>query len=63
MGEKLKAKRKAVGLKVKTVAEQLGKSRITIWEYETNRRKPSIKILIQLAKLYGCTINDFVENS
>lgn len=59
----IKAKREKAGLKLNYVAQQLNVSRITLWQYECGRRKPKIETLQKLAKLYGCTINDFVENS
>ena len=59
----IKAKREKAGLKLNYVAQRLNVSRITLWQYECGRRNPKIETLQKLAKLYGCTINDFVENS
>ena len=57
---RMKKLREQRNLKVQDVAKQLGVTRITIWHYETGKRKPSFETLIKLAEIYGCTVNDFV---
>ena len=58
--EKLKQKRREQKILVKEVAELLGCSRITIWQYENGKRKPSLDTLVKLAEIYHCTVNDFI---
>ena len=57
---RMKKLREQRNLKVQDVAKKLGVTRITIWHYETGKRKPSFETLIKLAEIYGCTVNDFV---
>jgi len=57
----LKQFRQAKKLLVKDIAEQLGISRITLWQYENDKRKPSFETLVKLAKIYGCKVDDFAE--
>lgn len=58
---KLKQMREQCGLSVIQVAELMGLSRITVWSYESGKRNPSFEKLQKFAKIYGCTVNDFVE--
>ena len=58
---KLKQFREEKGLSLVDVAKRLNVSRITVWNYESGKRKPSFDVLVQLAKIYGCSVNDFVE--
>lgn len=58
--EKLVEKRLAAGLTQSAVAEKLGCTSSAVNQYEKNKRKPSFDIIIKLADIYGCTVNDFV---
>lgn len=58
---KLKQMREQCGLSVIKAAELMGLSRITVWNYENGKRSPSFEKLQRFAKIYGCTVNDFVE--
>lgn len=52
--EKLKHIREEKQLSIQEVANKLGISRITLWAYESGKRKPSFDTLIELSKIYGC---------
>lgn len=57
---KLKDFRVKKGLKIKEVAQRMNVSRVTIWNYEKGKRKPSIDVLIKLANIYDCSVVDFL---
>lgn len=62
--KKLEVLRKANRYTRAQVAEYLGfgaNRHMTVYNYETGKREPSFEILIKLAKLYNCTVNDFVD--
>ena len=48
------------GLKIKEVAQSLNVTRVTIWNYENGKRTPNIDVLIKLAKIYDCSVVDFI---
>ena len=58
---KLKQIREQKGFSIQEVAIKLNISRITLWNYENGKRKPSFEMLIKLSKIYDCTIEDFIE--
>jgi transcriptional regulator with XRE-family HTH domain len=58
---KLKEIRESRNLKPKAVVEQLGISRITLWQWENGKRSPSIEYLNKLSKIYECSIDDFIK--
>lgn len=58
--EKLIKQREAVGLTQAAVAEKLKCTPSAVNQYENGKRKPSFDVIIKLAEIYGCTVNDFV---
>ncbi len=58
---KLKLMREKKGMSIPVVAKHLGLARSTVWQYEAGKRKPSFDILVRLASLYECSLNDFVD--
>lgn len=52
--------REAAGLSQTAVAEKLQCTPSAISQYESGKREPSFEVLVKLAELYGCTVNDFV---
>lgn len=48
-------------LKNRWLAEQLGKSEMTISRWCTNKAQPSVEQLIELAKLLNVKIDDLLE--
>mgnify|MGYP000870043438 FL=1 len=61
LGERLRARREAVGLSVRNLAEQLGASRNTITNYEQGHTVPSTTDLVRLATALGCTLVDLLD--
>lgn len=59
----LKGARVNAGLKVGQVAEKLGVTVDTIWNYEKGKTQPKLPALRVLAELYGCKVEDFKEVS
>lgn len=59
---KLQALRQQSGIKQKKVAFDLGVSRATLWNYENGKRKLTFDIALKLAKIYGVSVADLVEN-
>ena len=57
--------RKARLLSGKTVEEvktALGVSGVTVWLWETKKNRPQADNLLQIAKLYGCTVEDLLQD-
>lgn len=52
--------RKDAGLSQSDVAKKLKCTASAINQYENGKRKPSFDVLVKLAEIYGCTVNDFV---
>lgn len=59
---KLKEYRLKSGLKISAIIERVGISRETLHNYETGTKKPKFETIVKLAEIYGCTVNDFVDN-
>ena len=57
----LKALRESAGLTQDAVAEHLKIQRTTVSMWESGDAKPRADKLPQLAKLYGCTIDDLFK--
>jgi transcriptional regulator with XRE-family HTH domain len=58
--EKLIEKRKLAGLSQAAVAGKLKCTPSAVNQYENGKRKPSFDVVIKLAEIYGCSVNDFV---
>ena len=58
----LRLMRKKYGYSQEQVADFLGVTRFTIANYESGRRKPSVRILKKLAALYKVSLDDITEN-
>lgn len=58
--KKLIKYRKAAKLSQSDVARKLGCTAAAVNQYEKGKRTPAIDVLVKLAKIYGCTVNDFV---
>lgn len=48
-------------LSVLKAAELLGVSDAAIYQWETGVNKPTAKRLLEIAKLYGCSIDDLLK--
>ncbi len=60
---KLQEIRKSKGIKATQAAAKLGITRNALWNYENGKRTPSFHMMIKIAKLYGVSIADFVDES
>ena len=58
--ERLKEFREKKNLTMKQVALKLGVTESCYCLWENGYRKPSFEVLVKLAEIYGCTVNDFV---
>ena len=57
----MKARRKAIGLKAKEVAEAAGIKPMVFSRYETGKRIPRADTMLRIAKALNCTIEDLLE--
>ena len=57
---KFEVYRKRVGLRQCEVAEILGISQVSVWQWENGKALPRADKLPALAELYGCTIDDLI---
>lgn len=61
MGKKrlnLMFKRKEAGLTQQQLGEKVGVKGKTIYTYESGERNPSIKTLLKIAEVLGCSIDE-----
>ena len=54
----LRKLRRARGLTIRDLAEQVGLSASIISYYENEKRKPSYEVLVKLSEALGCTIDE-----
>lgn len=50
------------GKTIEDVKNVLGVSRNTVWLWETKQTKPQADKLLQIAQLYGCTVEDLLRD-
>lgn len=55
-------RRLSAGLRPESVALSIGRSWYSVREYETGRVIPSTPVLLALADLYGCAVDDLLVN-
>lgn len=60
LGEQLRTLRRKNNLSQNDLAQKLACSKSSISMYENNRRRPSIEILIELAKIYNIDMNSLL---
>jgi len=62
--QRLRAAREKAGLRREVVAVSMRRSHATIVAYErpTGWTEPPARVLLQLAELYGCSIEDFIAD-
>ena len=58
----LRRLRRQRGLSLAEAASLLGKSRSTIWRYENDKVNMSAATLLQLAELYGVSVDQLTTN-
>lgn len=60
LGALLTAKRVGAGLFLRQLAEKLGVAEMTVHKWEVGRSIPSLYMLVDLANLYDCTLDELV---
>lgn len=53
--------RKKSGLRIQYIVDYLGCKRGALYAYERGLRQPKFETMVKLAKLYGCTVDDFIN--
>lgn len=52
--------RLAAGMKQTTAARLLGIAQSAISQYENDKHEPTLDIVVKMAEVYGCTLNDLL---
>ena len=58
IGEKIKQYRRKVGLTQAEIAKRLNSSQNTISQYESGKRMPTVKKLLELSTLLECSVDE-----
>lgn len=59
--EKLKALRRAHGLKQEQLARRIGVSKTMVSAYETASKAPSVEVFVRLAQVFGVSVDYLVR--
>lgn len=51
----------SAGLTVSQVIEKLGVSDAAVYQWETGATQPTAKRLVEIATLYGCTVDELLK--
>ena len=62
LGAKLTEARKAAGLTIVDAADKSDVHRVSIGEYEANRKTPTVAVLIKLAAAYSVSVADLLPS-
>ena len=57
----IEKRRIAAGLSQRQLSRLVGVQQNTISQYEKGKREPSLEVLIKLADIFGCTIDELVR--
>lgn len=60
LAERLRAAREAAGLSQAQAGERAGLHQVSIAMFETDKRTPTVKVLIRLAEAYGVSVVDLL---
>ncbi|MDU4750426.1 MAG: helix-turn-helix transcriptional regulator [Clostridium butyricum] len=63
IGNRIKDLRKKLNLTQLELADKCGLSKNAIWNYENNKRKPSIEVLTTICNQLGVTLSDILTDS
>jgi len=58
---RLRCFREKMGWTQKDLAEKVGLSETTIWNFENGRREPRLKDLKKFAEVFNCTIDELIN--
>ena len=58
---KIKEKRKILGLNQNQLAKAVGVTDSAICQYESGKRNPNILILKKMATVLGCSVDDLIK--
>lgn len=61
LSKNLNAYRRRSGLTQEALAERLGVSRQAVSKWESDRSRPELELLLAMAELYGCTVDDLLQ--
>lgn len=54
--------RREKALTMQEVAERIGVTKGAIWQIETGRINPKVSTLKEMAKVYGCSIDELLQD-
>lgn len=63
LAERIKQYRMAAGLTQKELAGVLNASQNTISQYESGKRTPTVKKLLELSTLFGCSVDELTRSN
>lgn len=63
IGEKIKQYRKNAGLTQKELAGVINSCQNTISQYESGKRTPTVKKLLELSTLFGCSVDELMHSN
>ena len=63
LAEKIKQYRMAAGMTQKELAGVLNASQNTISQYESGKRTPTVKKLLELSTLFGCAVDELTRST
>ncbi len=55
--------RKRAGLSQAAAAEKIGVDQSAVCLWETGKTNPRVSLLVRLAELYGCTVDELLSDS
>ena len=58
----IRKRRKSAGLKVDEAIKALGISKSSFYKIETGYRRPSVKVIIKMAKAYHCSVDSIIKD-
>lgn len=61
LSKNLNAYRRRAGFTQETLAERLGVTRQAVSKWESDRSRPELELLITMAELYGCTVDNLLQ--
>lgn len=63
LAEKIREHRRSAGLTQRELAQALKISQNTVSQYESGKRNPTVKKLVEISALLGCSVSELTANS